>query len=193
MFFLPGKDLISWLSAFLGCLQFFRLEDSWAFLIHISMAVTAVLVQLMFMQTCWWEFIGAAFDIRKQYNLTTNSLIILFFESFHPFISDVRWTWGVGVFCKYNRHEDWDHDSSFFRMYFFCTAYFKRSMPHLGELWGLHISACLRTVLRLLLGINCWFSKLGLRAVLQGSSMCSWLVFQHQKYLFSSSVSLKHN
>lgn len=49
------------------------------FIIQFSLLVGVTLVQLMFAQSCWWNFTGFTSDITKKYDLIVNSLFLWYF------------------------------------------------------------------------------------------------------------------
>lgn len=65
----------------LVCSSMFRIEASWASLVHLNVSVI-VLVQLVFRKSFWWGLIGVASDISNTHNLTANSLKFWLLQSF---------------------------------------------------------------------------------------------------------------
>ena len=71
---LPWGRWFLLLSAFLSCLSFSG--KGWGLLgspcpIHFIMAIVAVVVQLIFIQLCWWDFKGIASEITRAHSLST--------------------------------------------------------------------------------------------------------------------------
>lgn len=65
---------------------------------HLSMS-TAVLVQILLRQSCWWAFMGVASDIPRRHSLTANSWIFWLLQSFCPTSAEVSLSlrWGCCV------------------------------------------------------------------------------------------------
>lgn len=87
---LPGKDYFS-------CFQFLvvlcRVENLWAFCIHISMLIV-VFVHLVFRQLCWWNIWGVTSEITIRCNLIVKSLI-LWFLNFSDHFYNIPWALGA--------------------------------------------------------------------------------------------------
>lgn len=56
-----------------ACCSWYRVEAVWPFPHPCPMPIAVVFVQLMFEQSCWWDFLGIASDITRWHNLTATS------------------------------------------------------------------------------------------------------------------------
>jgi hypothetical protein len=55
----------------------------------VSRPFGVIIVLVRFSQSCWWDFMNAAFDAFRRHNTTENSQTFCFLQSFHPyFLSD---------------------------------------------------------------------------------------------------------
>lgn len=67
------------------------------------MFIIIAIVQLMVMQSYWWDIIGVAFDVPRRQNLTESSVSLgLYKLSAHLFYND-PWSLGLGG-IEYNYH-----------------------------------------------------------------------------------------
>ena len=81
-----------------------RVEASWSLpcpLCHVFVVVVVVVVQFIFRQSCWWDFVSEVFDIIMRHNLITNSLILQFCHSFCFILGSVPLTAGVFHRCTH--------------------------------------------------------------------------------------------
>lgn len=82
---LPWRRPFISLSAFLSylCVSLCRIKTSWSFSIHVLPSVSAVLAQLMFEQSHWWDLMVIASDTTRRSNLTCCECC------------DLGWIWNV--------------------------------------------------------------------------------------------------
>ena len=62
-----------------ACCSLWMTEASWTFLWSLCHEYWHCLIQPMFGQTCWWDFMDTASDIPKRCSITENSLQLPFF------------------------------------------------------------------------------------------------------------------
>ena len=128
----PRKDF-TWSQHFLvACSPFSRVEASRTFLCSLWMLIV-VIVQLMFRQPCWWDFMGIIYDIIRRHILIGNSMIFWPLQFFHLLFHNDSWTSVAEVVMQI--FWDWSLQSSFFEWLWYSLI---RKEFFLNGEWELH-------------------------------------------------------